>query len=210
MLLILLAASMALSQQASTDCMDTGAKTATAETHALRGPDGTAAVLKVSTADDHSKNSHLCNAEYQLLLLPAGASAGAPRVVELAISDSGWGRSLSLRLDGFSGDGKHVFGILSEGGTYPLSTLFDYDIAKGAVQLVDLREQFANILDKHCSTTFAVIGNTESGTIVVETDSARPCGPRGRWLLNPAGGRAQRLTPGASFESLSQLQVSAP
>jgi len=203
MWLILFAASLALSQQASIDCRDTGAKTATTETQALRGPDGMTAVLKVSTADDHSKNSHLCNADYQLVLLPAGGSADAPRVVDIQASDSEWGRSISLRLDGFSKDGKHVFGILSEGGKYPLTVLFDCDITAGAAQLVDLRERFANILDAHCGTTFDVVGTTETGAIVVETESAKPCGPTGRWRLNPTGGRAQRLTPGATFQRLN-------
>jgi hypothetical protein len=112
--LILFAASLFPSQEASAQCVDTGASIAVTETQPVRGPSGTSAVLKVSTSDDHSKNSHLCNAEYQLLFMPAGG--GAPVVADLLTADDDYGRSLSLRLDGFSQDGNQIFGIFSERG----------------------------------------------------------------------------------------------
>src|SRR6266581_9348661 len=60
---ILLAASLLPVQQTSMKCVDTGAEIAAAQTQPLAGPGGASAQLKVSTADDHSKNSHECNAE---------------------------------------------------------------------------------------------------------------------------------------------------
>jgi len=101
-------------------------------------------VLKVSTADDHGTNSHDCNAEYQLLFLPAGARAAV--VVNLLTSDAEYDRIISLRLDGFSQDGKRVFGVLSEVGKYPATTLFVYSTADGRVQLMDLRKSFAHMM----------------------------------------------------------------
>jgi hypothetical protein len=53
----------------------TGANIAATETLAVRGPAGASAVLKVSTAHDHSKNSHDCNADYKLVVTPATGGA---------------------------------------------------------------------------------------------------------------------------------------
>jgi hypothetical protein len=105
MLLPILFATLILpAWQASTHCVDSGADTATTQTQPLSGPGGASAVLKVSTADDHSKNSHECMAEYQLGFTPAGG--GAPVYVDLIASDADYDRIISLRLYGFSQDGK--------------------------------------------------------------------------------------------------------
>ena len=81
-------------------CRDGGANIATAQTEPLRGPGGVSAMLQVSSADDHESNTHLCSAEYRLVL--TAAHGGAPVVIDLLTSPSDWGRSLSLHLDGFS------------------------------------------------------------------------------------------------------------
>jgi hypothetical protein len=206
--LILLAASLLPSEQATTTCVDTGASTATAQTQPVRGPAGVTAVLKVSTADDHSKNSHECEAEYQLLVTPA--SGGTPMVVDIDTVDYDWGRSLSFRLDGFSQDGKHVFGIISEGGKYPITLLFDYDTtSRGAPpQLIDLKMQFAGIVPAMCISTFGVIGTTETGAIVLELNSAKPCGAARRWLIKSTNSKPRPLPHDAAMESLYQLKTS--
>src|SRR5208282_4283845 len=166
MLLILLAASLLPVQQASMQCTDAGATAASVQTQPLRGPDGTFAILTVSSADDHNKDSHQCSADYQLLLLrsPTDATSAA----DLLSSDAEYGRNLSLRLSGFSQDGKRIYGILSEDGNAPSTTLFEYDVAKSTLQLFDLNEQFARIFDRRCTATFDVVGNAEKGSIVLE------------------------------------------
>ena len=83
---ILLAAALLPAQEVSAHCVDTGAEIASNQTERLRGPSGMAAVLRVSTADDHSKNSHECNAEYQLLISHPGV--GTPVLVDLLTSDA--------------------------------------------------------------------------------------------------------------------------
>ena len=195
---ILFAALILAAQQASMHCVDTGAETATAQTQPLPGPGGASAVLKVSTADDHSKNSHECNAEYQLLITPAGGRKAI--VVDLNASDAEYDRIISLRLDGFSQDGKRIFGILSEAGKYPLVTLFAYNTIDGQVQLVDLKKQFIRAVE--CQTTFDVVGTTEAGSIAVELNSSNGCVPKRRYLLNPTKGRVQRLQQGVPIQSL--------
>jgi len=180
--LILLTAALLPAQEASMQCVDTGTTTAAVETQPLRGPDGVTAVLKVTSSDDYSKNSHLCSAEYKLVIRSAGADA--PVTVDLTMTDGDWGRNLSLRPEGFSHDGKRVFGILSEPGKYPWTTLFDYDTAASKVQLVDIGKSFAHIVTPACPTTVNVIGTTEAGAIVLNLNSTKGCAPATHWLLN--------------------------
>lgn len=200
--LILIAASLLPSVQATTTCIDTGASTATTQTQPVRGLAGVTAVLKVSTSDDHGKNSHECNADYQLYITPA--QGGAAMIVDFLSSDGDWGRSLSLRLDGFSEDGKNIFGILSEPGRYPVTLLFDYDLTSGGTppQLIDLEKQFAHIMSATCSSTFGVIGTTGTGAIVLELNSVRPCAATRRWMIHPAGGKPTALPQGATIVGL--------
>jgi len=200
LLAILLAAPLLPSQQASMRCVDRGSDIAATQTQPLRGPGGVVTVLKVSSADDHSKNTHLCNADYVLLITPADASAA--RAVDLLNTDADWDRILSLRLDGFEHNGKRVFGVLTERGKHPSTMLFDYDTADDKVQLIDLRKQFAHVATARCNATFDVVGTTETGAIVVELNSATPCAANGRWLLNPTGSSVHRLPQGASVQSL--------
>jgi hypothetical protein len=196
LLLILLAASLFPTQQASLECVNPGG----GQTQAVRGPGGVAAVLKVSTEDDHSKDSHLCNADYQLLL--TSADGGAPRVVDFLTSNGDWGRGLSLHLSGFSQDGKRVLGILTEGGKYASTTLIDYHDDGGPVQLIDLRMSFKAVGATSCSPTFEVAGTTAGGGIVVEVGSAKPCAAGGRWVVDSSGGKPKRLAPGAAVLEL--------
>src|ERR1700739_4573160 len=89
--LILLVASLLPAQQASMECVDTGANIAATETQAVSGANGATAVLKVSTADDHSKNSHECNADYKLVVTPA--NGGAPVEAGFLALDGDCGRT---------------------------------------------------------------------------------------------------------------------
>jgi hypothetical protein len=99
MLPFILFAALAATQQISMEC----ANTADAQTQPVRGPAGSSAILKVSSSDDASKDSHQCSADYQLLVTPA--TGETPTTVDFLSSDGDYGRSLSVRLDGFSQDG---------------------------------------------------------------------------------------------------------
>ena len=203
---ILLAASLLSGPLASMNCTDTGTTIASAQTQTVRGPGGEAAVLKLFAADDHSKNSHDCNAQYQLLFTPAGANA--PVVVDLLASDADYGRSLSLRLDGFSQDGKRIFGVLSEGGTHPFTTLYTYDTPDGKVQLIDLTKQFIGAAE--CKTTFEVIGTSEDGAIYLELNSANVCVAKRRYLLDSSGRKVQPFLQGAPILGLYKSEGGTP
>ena len=203
--LILFALLLQPAQQVSVSCANTGEQAAAAETQPVRGPGGAAAVLKVSSTDDHSKNSHDCMAEYQLLFTPAGTSA--PVVVELTQSDAEYGRNLTLHLDGFSQDGKHVFGLLSEAGKYPITFLFDYDTARGQAQLIDLPKKFMGTVG--CGTTVSVMGTDGMGLIALELNSVNACAPQHRVLLDPVSHRLQDLSPATTIRSLYKSESSA-
>ncbi|MGA8537928.1 MAG: hypothetical protein WB566_00430, partial [Terriglobales bacterium] len=174
---VLVAVFLLPAQAVSTPC----ANIATTQTQPVRGRDGVVALLKVESEDDHSKNSHDCQAEYQLFLSPG--PAGAPVVVDLLTSDAAWNRNLSLRLYGFSQDGRRVFGTLAEDGKFPFTTLFDYDSAEGKVHLIDLRKKFAHIATAKCTPVFDVLGTTATGAIVVEVNSATCFVPDRRWVI---------------------------
>ena len=205
--LILLAASLLHSQQASLECVDTGADIAAAETQEVRGPRGASAVLKVSTADDHSKNSHDCMADYKLVVTPATGSA--PVEVDFLSSDGDYGRTLSLRLTGFSQDGKRVLGILAEGGKYSTTFLFDYHLGDAQAPIVDLQAQFKRVAPPGCSQTLEVIGITANGAIALESNSEKACGSSRHWLVDAAGSKAQPLPQSSAILPLYELKDSA-
>src|SRR5579864_2381819 len=131
---IVFAGWFALAQKASLTCSNI----ATAQTKPVSGPGATVAVLKVSTEDDHSKDSHLCMADYQLVITQS--SADKPTTVDLLSSDDEWGRSLSIQLSGFSHDGTRILGMFSEGSATPVQQVFDYSTDDGNVRSFDLRK----------------------------------------------------------------------
>jgi hypothetical protein len=199
---LLFAASLLSAQEASMQCSNI----ATAQTQAVGGPAGVAAVLKVSSGDDHSKNSHDCLADYQLLVLPG--SGGASDVTQLLSSDGAWGRRLSVHLDGFSHDGKRVFGILSEGGRPPMAMLFGYNIVDHKVQLLDLTKALRQIGGAKCGSSPAVAGTIDSGEIVLGSDPASRC--RTRWFFDSTTSTWQPLPQGKSVLALFKYRVVAP
>jgi len=199
-LLILLAASLFPPQPVSLEC----ANTASAQTDSVSGPGGVAAVLKVSSEDDYSKDSHLCDARYQLLLVSDAGQAS--HVVDLLTSDDTYGRTLSLRLGGFSQDGKRILGTVSEGGKHPFTTLFDYHINEDTVQLLDVTEKFAPVMAASCSATLEVIGTTGTGAIALELKSAKPCASSRRWLLDSSGKRPRPVLQNVPILSLYELK----
>lgn len=198
--LILLAASLLLSQQAAMECVNTGPTIAATQTQAVRGPSGATAVLKVSSSDDHSKNSHDCMADYKLVV--TAATGSAPVEIDFLSSDGDYRRTLSLRLAGFSQDGKRVLGILAESGKYSTTLLFDYHAGDAQVPLVDLKMQFARVAPPGCVQTLEVVGTTASGAIVVESKSDKACGPSRRWLVDPAGSKPMPLPSTAAILGL--------
>ena len=174
----------------------------------VRGPGGVVAVLKVSSTDDSAKDSHQCFAAYQLDVFPAPSAVPAVMARSympgnLMSSDGEWGRRLSIRLDGFSLDGRTVFGSWSEGDGGDDWTLFAYRAANGKVELVNIpKALLKQIVALKCGSTVAVAGTTDVGAIVLKPGSEKPCGATNRWLLDPVTGKVQPLARGGSVLGL--------
>jgi hypothetical protein len=84
-----------------------------AQTAPLRSSAGFTATLKMHSEDDHSKDSHLCAADYTLDISRPDGSITPP--FNFYGSDDDWGRPIAFRIDGFSRDGHHVFVLILEG-----------------------------------------------------------------------------------------------
>ncbi|HEV2698725.1 MAG TPA: hypothetical protein VGU90_12080, partial [Terriglobales bacterium] len=121
----------ALAQPASIKC----GNSAVIQSQIAHGPGGSSALLKVSSEDDHAKDTHLCMADYKLELT---RGSGQPENIALQSSDNEWGRKISVQLSGFSADGKRIFGMLSEGGASPVQQIFEYSTEDGNVRFFDL------------------------------------------------------------------------
>lgn len=161
----------------------------TAQSRQLTGPGGVAAVLEVHSEDDHSKNSHQCEAHYTLrITLPDGRDGAAGLLPPLGFTSSGaeWGRRLSVHLDGFSVDGQHIFGVISEGGKYSFVQVFDFNRAGSHVE-IQIHQGLSHLKAANCGTSLAVAGTSNGDEIVLEPNTANRCHMDHRWLLNKAG-----------------------
>jgi hypothetical protein len=194
------------------------------ESHPVPGPGGLVAAVKIWADGDHNKNLHNCEAGYELLVGGPGKRTEF-RIANTGLddwdrsfmhSDAEYGRRLEARLDGFSRDGKRVFGAISEGGQYPFAMLFWRDVASGKTQTVDL-EGFSIPGGGRCGAGVAVAGTTPAGAIVLQPDTVEACRNNFRWQLDPAplgpgmesnddrpyrDGRLKPLPPGAEINPL--------
>ena len=177
------------------DCSNGGA----VSSEVRRGPHGATAILKLTSEDDHGKNSHACLAQYDLVVAPAANAA--PVSTPLLSSDSAWGRKLSGRISGFSADGKRVLGFVREGGKDAIYMLFDFGVTHGRVALVDLKRSLSQLRAVHCGSDFAVAGVSDGGVVVVQPDSADACGQKYRWTVD-AKGALHRLPEGQRVAAL--------
>ena len=178
---ILLVASLAALQPALTTCQNA----ATVNTQTVAGPSATA-VLKATAEDDHAKATHLCMADYELLITRSDGTQPPP--VEVLSSDNDWGRNISIQLSGFSHDGKRILGIVREGGNTPMLQVFDYNIDDGTVRLFDLIKLVARRAPTQCLASAEILGTTDSGAIVSHLSTGKHCTHSSRWLLNSVYG----------------------
>jgi hypothetical protein len=137
-------------------------------------------------------------AQYQLSVLPDGGGEAA--VADILTSYGDWGRKLSLHLDGFTQDGKRVFGSISESGRAPDSTLFEFHPADSKVQLFDIAKARRQVPASKCGTEVAVSGITDAGDIVIGPDPPSRCA--NRWLFDPATSMLRRLPEGKAVIAL--------
>ena len=175
------------------------------ETGSKMGQGGVVAVLMVQTHDDNMKNSHQCMAEYHLhITLPDGREEAPDTGYGFTNSQAEWGRRVSVHLDGFSNDGQHIFGVISEGGKYSFVQVFDF-MRGGAHVEIDVQQGLSHLKAVKCGTSFAVAGTTNAGEIVLEPNTANQCRMDHRWLLNKSG-ELRDLAKNESFTPLYNLR----
>jgi hypothetical protein len=101
-------------------------------------------------------------------------------------SDGEWGRRLSVHLDGFSDDGQHIFGVISEGGKHSSVTVFDFKRDGSHVE-IRVQHGLSRLREVNCGASFAVAGTTDGGELVLEPNTANRCRMDHRWLLDKTG-----------------------
>ena len=195
MLFLLAVGLIAFVQPTSVTC----GSSALAQTQLVNGPDGSSAVLKVSTEDDHAKDTHLCMADYKLEVTH---KSDQPRAADLLSSDNDWGRKISIQLGGFTSDGKRILGIFSEGGASPIQQLFEYSTDDESIRLFDLRKLAASLKPGKCLINAHIMGTVKSGAIALQMRSGKNCVQTSEWLLNSVNGPMQRLHKHAAVEAL--------
>jgi hypothetical protein len=199
LLKIFVAGWFAVVPPATTTC----ANSTTVQTQAVSGPEGATAVLKVSSEDDHAKDTHLCMADYRLLI---AHHSGEPKDVELLSSDNDWGRKISIQLSGFTHDGKRIVGMLAEGGPSPAQEIFDYNSEDGNIRFFDLLKLAAHTFPARCLAFSEVLGTTDSGAVVLQLRSGKYCAHTSRWVLSSVKGPLRRV---AKHEQVQELYGSA-
>lgn len=153
---------------------------------AMTAPKGSAAgftaILVMRSADDHGKNTHLCQVDYTLEVTNPGSSVLHP--VAISTTDDAWGRSLLFRIDGFSRDGSHAFLFISEAHQESsLITAVDYDMRSGKVVSVFFRPP--RRLSPACATKLHILGTSASDLMVLAIPINAGCTTREeKWLLN--------------------------
>jgi hypothetical protein len=184
------------------------ANNATAESSARIGPDGVVVVLVVHSEDDHTKNSHGCMANYTLrITLPDGRSGAAGLIPRMGFtgSDGECGRRLSVHLDGFSHDGKHIFGVISEGGTHPFIQVFDF-ARDGSHSEIQVKSGLARLKAVNCGPSFAVAGTNGNSRLILEPDTENRCRGNHRWTLDTQG-NLRDMSKDEAFVSLYNPQA---
>jgi hypothetical protein len=101
-------------------------------------------------------------------------------------SDGEWGRRLSVHLDGFSKDGKHIFGVISEGGKYSFVQVFDFR-RDGSHSEIQVKNGLARLRAVNCGTSFAIAGTNGNGELVLEPNTENRCRADHRWTLDKEG-----------------------
>jgi hypothetical protein len=155
-----------------------------AQTAPLRSSAGFTAMLKMHGDDDHSKNSHLCEADYSLQISRPDGSANPP--FDLLGSDDDWDRPIAFRIDGFSRDGHHVFVVILD-GAYPGSVdTMEYDMSSGSLaREVFLDRHFTRRLSRACAATLHIAGTSPAGLMVLASSAKDGCPREQLWQLSP-------------------------
>jgi hypothetical protein len=192
-----------ISIEVSMECAANSAK----ETKPVIGPRGLSATLIVASDDDHSKESHDCSSGYHIRAQPDPGLKDQPYDGFFG-NDAGWSRMLSGKLYGISQDGTSVFGAASETGAHAFTIIFAYQIQTGSHVEVDVTKKLRLLKLVKCGSSFAVIGTTTGGRMVIEPATVDRCHTKFRWSENPKTCSLQRLHANAPITPLYKTSAS--
>ncbi len=150
------------------------------QTAAVRSADGVAVALRFHSEDDHGKNTHLCQSEYELQIVRPDGSASGTGWNDL--SDGEWDRAITFGMEGFTADGQRAFARVSEGGRSLTLEVLVYDLHTHSDDAFSLDSDFLKKLGP-CVQALHVEGLTSQGEVVVGTGPGGACGLRQRWRL---------------------------
>ena len=151
------------------------------QTAPLRSSVGFTAILKMHGDDDHSKDTHLCEADYSLQISRPDGSANPP--FNVTSDDAEWDRPLVFRIDGFSRNGHDVFVFILD-GAYPGSIdTMDYDMNSDRPREVFLDQHFTRRLGRACAATLHIAGISTKGLMVLGSSARDGCSRAELWQL---------------------------
>lgn len=172
---------------------------ADAATPALQSQSGYTVQLKVHSEDDHLKDSHACQSDYELeVTRPDGTKLPSQFLIGV---DGAWGRNMKFSVEGFSADGKQAFALLGDPSiTHNALMIFFSDMSTGRSSSATLSEEFQRSLGQSCAETLHISGTAPNGSPVLAAEKSTACAQTGLWSV----------TPGAVVNGIQQASTPAP
>lgn len=172
---------------------------ADAATPALQSQSGYTVQLKVHSEDDHLKDSHACQSDYELeVTRPDGTKLPSQFLIGV---DGAWGRNMKFSVEGFSADGKQAFALLGDPSiTHNALMIFFSDMSTGRSSSATLSEEFHRSLGQSCAETLHISGTAPNGSPVLAAEKSTACAQTGLWSV----------TPGAVVNGIQQASTPVP
>ena len=157
------------------------------QTARIQSPSGPVVLLKAHSQDIHDEGAHLCAAGYSLEVTgPDGQSMPS-------ISPSGgtmqWDSLVTIRIDGFSPDGKLVYFLAVEGGEHPRLWAYTFDLSTTGEnregRWLQLGISSLRSIPPECTMTLHFAGLSSDNWFVLATSQEKGCPTTQFWKLWP-------------------------
>jgi len=174
------------------------------QTNAARNASGVVVALQMHTDDDHKKELHWCESEYQLRIVRADGSSAQTGWDNG--NEAEWNRLINFRIEGFSDGGKRAVTLLYEGGKNPMVEVLMFGLATrtpGVDASYTLTNGFLQNLGVGCVASLQVSGLTKEGQVVIATKQEGGCRKQTAWKIS-----GQRNARGANLAA--RLPIGVP
>jgi hypothetical protein len=143
--------------------------------------DGLRIALQVHAADDHIKETHLCETDYSFLITrPDGTSTAR----ELESIDDSWSRSIKFWIDGFASQGNRIIATIVERGQHSTFQVVVYDLkSERAADIYEIPRKFIEQSSSLCQESLKVIGITRLGDPIIAFRNGPHGCPTGAWKV---------------------------